>query len=229
MPEGLSADKSGLKAALAESVRSDDPVPGSAAGVRQLALLPLRQVVADEGGAEPDLSPRGAGRPKGAKNKSTLEWREYLLGRYSSPLVALAETYSRSVHDLAKEFGFWRDGPLPADPANPQPHEKRRPSPGELLELFKVQLQCAKELGPYVHQKQPLAIDGNGAGLINLIIQQGVATAQQVETAGVMSLDFVDAEPEQIQRVSGDQAGNSDVSHSDVSTQSLDSNGENNG
>lgn len=180
--------------------------------VQQLALLPLREVDADPENAEPVSTPRGAGRPPGAKNKSTKAWTEYILGRYSSPLVALAETYSRTVEDLAAALGL------------------KNPSFEQRLDLFKLQLQCAKELSPYVHQKQPLAIEGGEHGLMTLIINSGQATPQQVEKAGSMSINFIEECREcgeleycecrkQNQQVSGDDRGNSDVSHSDAVNQ----------
>ena len=47
--------------------------------------------------------PQG-GRPLGARNKSTDEWTRWLLSRYSSPLTALAELYSRPLEDLVEQL-----------------------------------------------------------------------------------------------------------------------------
>lgn len=49
--------------------------------------------------------PQG-GRPKGARNRSTEEWRRHFLARYPSPLVALGEIYSRTPAALAAELGL---------------------------------------------------------------------------------------------------------------------------
>lgn len=245
MSEGLTVETKGLKAALSECVDTSTPVPGSAAAVQPLLPLPLRQVAADEPDAEPGAAARGAGRPKGSKNKSTQEWREYLLARYASPLVALAETYSRSPLLIAAEMGYDTDGigenrngrrdrrasgfakyeglekRRRLDDRRQRPF-KRRVSHEMLLEIFKIQLQCAKELAPYVHQKQPMAIDGNGAGLINLILQTGAATAQQVAEAGVMPFHFVDGETVKDQPLIGQQGGKLDVGKSDAGNQHTD-------
>ena len=80
---------------------------------------------------------RGPGRPAGAVNKRTAAMADYLLKRYPSPLQALAETYSRSVHDLAAELGCSR------------------------LEAFQLQVRAATELAPYRHGKMPVSIDLN--------------------------------------------------------------------
>lgn len=210
MSDALTSEKPGLKAALAETVRTDAPVPGAAAA-QQLALLPLRRVVQDEENAEPVSPPRGAGRPKGAKNKSTAEWREYLLSRYSAPLIALAETYSRTLAQFAADLGFKLED-LDFD---------------QRLALFNVQLQCAKEMAPYVHQKQPIAIEGGEHGLIQLIINSGAATQQQVEKAGVMSLNFIEGESQQDQLLIGDKTGKSVADQSVVVGQSTENKEEN--
>lgn len=78
---------------------------------------------------------RTAGRPKGAKNKRTQEWADYILSQYQSPLIALAETYSRPTEELSKFLGCKK------------------------LEALNVQLSAAKEVASYVHQKMPVAVD----------------------------------------------------------------------
>lgn len=179
--------KSGMKTVLAEEVRAGVPV----AAAEQLALMPLRQVGAEDGGAEPDVSSRGAGRPKGSRNKNTEEMRRWLLGRYRSPLEVMAETFSRSMVDLAKELG-WQD-----------------PSPTQLLEILKLQLQCAKELAPYVHSKQPQAVDLGDQGLVQLIINTGAHGAAQDENASLMPLNFLDSEIVENQGLTEDGDGKS--------------------
>lgn len=220
-------EKTGIKAALAETFRPTDPVPGDVQA-EQLALLPLSKVAqADDAGADLASPARGPGRPKGSKNKSTEAWREYLASRYSAPLVALAETYSRRTFDLAVEMGYCasgvgerrgrnggdrregaKDPRLQRDERRVNGERRkndhrRRIEPEQMVDLLKVQLQCAKELAPYLHQKMPQALIGDGAGLMQLIINSGNVTAEQVEDAGVMRLDFVDVESESDQGFSG--------------------------
>lgn len=196
MSELTTGEKTGIKAVLADAAPQNSSVPGAVDAV-QLPLLPISQVgQGDAERADSVSADRGAGRPLGSKNKSTAAWREYLGVRYTSPLIAMAETYSRSVHDLARELGFTND-------------KGRTAKPEELLELFKLQLQCAKELAPYMHQKQPMAIEAQGDGLMKLVINTGGATAEQVEQAGTMRVNFVDVETMENQEVSDEKTANS--------------------
>lgn len=82
-------------------------------------------------------APRTPGRPKGARNRSTEEWRKYILSKYKSPLVMLCEVYSRPLAELKKEVNC------------------------DALDAFKLQLSAAQAAIPYLHQKQPLAIEDN--------------------------------------------------------------------
>lgn len=112
--------------------------------------------------------PQG-GRPKGARNRSTEEWRRYLLSRYQSPLVGLAEIWSRSPADLARELGLYKfhEGELVlARRLNPDGSEAFN-TDGEPLfdpvlatgEAAAMQLQARVAALPYLHQKLPQAIE----------------------------------------------------------------------
>jgi len=119
------------------------------------ALVPTHQ-------NDPDVVRTGRpGRPKGAKNKSTKEWSAFVLSRYQSPLIFLAETYSRPVVQLA--------GELACDP----------------LEAFKVQCAAAGKLAEYVHQKQPVAVQVDQKSAGTLIIQTGLPGDER-PAAGVL-------------------------------------------
>lgn len=96
--------------------------------------------------------PKG-GRPAGARNKSTEEWRAYLLARYRSPLVGLLEIASRSPRELAQQIGLYEyfqdvDGDV-----------RQRLA---VVDAFKIQVDALKAALPYLHQRQPLAIEGKG-------------------------------------------------------------------
>lgn len=143
-------EKAGIQTAVADL---HDPNQPPIMPAEQLPLLPIsevgREIAADNG-----ENPRGVGRPKGAKNRSTKEWTEYVLGQYRSPLIVLAETYSRSIADLAVDLGY----------------DLKTITPAQRKELLQLQLQCARELAPYVHQKQPMAIEAGESGLVTLVI-----------------------------------------------------------
>jgi hypothetical protein len=170
--------KIGLKTALA-GMEPTAEAPRAVA--EQMALLPLADASEGKKARELQAGYCGRGRPAGAKNKSSKEWADFLLAQYRSPLVVLAETYSRPKEDLAEELGISK------------------------AEAFKLQLHAARELAPYVHQKQPTAIDAGENGLIHLTINTGggagPAAAQEVgglvfdieENQQVINDDFADS------------------------------------
>lgn len=136
------ADKAGLQAAV-EAVGVGEP-PTVAA--HQLPLIASAAAEHDE--ALPSAAERrGPGRPPGARNRRTEEWVDYVLGQYRSPLVVLAEIYSRPIAQLVTEIGCTREDAL------------------------KIQIQAARELAPYVHQKRPLAVNVNASGVIQLVLE----------------------------------------------------------
>ena len=152
----MSDEKEGLNAAVNAAMEAfGDAEPGEK--LEQLALLPLPL---DKGSEETEIDARGRGRPKGSKNKRTEAWTEFLLSNYRSPLEALAQIVAKPVRALAKELKCSR------------------------LEAFKLQIQAAKELAPYVHQKQPTAVDLKADNAVNLAIILGDPSAQQAAQPG---------------------------------------------
>lgn len=173
--------KQGLKTAVAELHDPSKP-PVEPVVQMQLPELPL-----DSALEAWDIAPkaRGRGRPPGAKNKSTEEWREYLLTRGQSPLVVLQQTFSMSVGELALALG--KTGHLTFDQA---------------LELYKLQIMAAKELAPYLHSKMPQAVDvGGEGGLIQLVINHGAAARQGVQDAGGAAFQVLNTPDEENQLV----------------------------
>jgi hypothetical protein len=135
-----------------------DPVEGLSAAVQramlqkgQDALLPLEQL--DLLGQPPanvesaTVRVRGVGRPPGALNKRTSDWVDHILSNYPSPLVFLAKTMARPVELLAAELGASK------------------------ADAFALQIDAAKNLAPYVHQKQPLGVNVDTRGVIHLTLE----------------------------------------------------------
>lgn len=178
----MSEVKTGLKTVLAEQVSTSEPV---AAPVEQLDLLPLVDASALQKAAEKGAGPRGVGRPPGSKNKNTQEWRDFILGKYTSPLVVLAEAYSRPVHVLAAELKC------------------------SLEDAFKLQIAAAKELAPYVHQKMPQAIEAGENGLIHLTINALGGGAQAVESDQAPVVEFIQSGTVENQWLDGQQNADS--------------------
>lgn len=175
--------KEGLKTAVSELHDRNLPVPG-ADQAEQLAFLP--ELPLDSGfDRQGSAGPRGRGRPPGARNKNTEEWRKFLLSTGRSPLEVLQQTFSCSVDQLARALG--RDAPLTFEQA---------------LELYKLQVTAAKELAPYIHQKMPLALENAGEqGLIQLVIHQGAAQAAGVQNAAPEAFKILNTPDEENQLV----------------------------
>lgn len=100
---------------------------------------------------------RKAGRPKGAKNKSTKEWVEYFLNTVKeSPLIFLGRLYTEETILLSKKLNCKREDAL------------------------KMQIAAANAVLPYVHQKQPIAIETGGDELPTIQIFASPTVYQQI-------------------------------------------------
>lgn len=159
------SDPSGLVTGAALAVDAA-PRPGADVGpARQGSLFGVDPVEPDGQGALPDdleAAPRGRGRPAGSRNRSTEEWSRFILTRYRSPLLGLAELAQASPLALQAELG--------GAPS------KDKPDGCSLLEAVRIIMAAQTALAPYLHQKQPLAVDGGGVGLMQVIIQTGDGT-----------------------------------------------------
>lgn len=136
--------KSGLPTAVRDLMADSRPERQT----EQLSLLATP--AAADMAADPAQAQRaGPGRPAGSRNKSTQEWVDFIVTRYRSPLLFLAETYTRPVEQLAAELGCDRET------------------------AFKHQREAAAGLAPYLHQKQPLAVTVDAKGVVQLVIHKG--------------------------------------------------------
>jgi phage gp36-like protein len=131
------------------------------------AQLSLLETGADTDGLAQTIEQRGGpGRPKGARNKATKEIVDYLLSRYRHPLVALAETYSRPVADLARELECKKE------------------------KAFEIQQRAAEKVAEYVAQKQPQAVELQGDGVAPIALV--AAGDMQVHAQATNSLQLLD-------------------------------------
>jgi hypothetical protein len=89
---------------------------------------------------------RKIGRPPGAKNKRTEALATYLLSRYSSPLEVLMQIATRPVEELVAALGCTK------------------------IEALQEKRLAAIPCIPYLHQKQPVAIDITNRQVVNLRI-----------------------------------------------------------
>lgn len=120
---------------------------------------------------------RGRGRPVGSRNRSTTEWSRFILSRYRSPLIGLAEIASATPAELQAALG----GPPVAA------GEGEAGGGISLQACLSLIMQAQASLAPYLHQKQPLAIDAGGVGMMTIIIQKGDGT--QIEGARILPID----------------------------------------
>ena len=86
------------------------------------------------------------GRPKGALNKRTVEWAEFLLARYASPLEVLCQIANASVVELVASLGCTK------------------------LEALQEKRLAALGLAPYLHSKMPVSIDVHNRNFVYLTI-----------------------------------------------------------
>lgn len=174
--------KLGLHAAVeAATAAARDAAPAPIG--EQMPLLPLSVKGALDEAENSVPTSRGAGggrpgRPPGARNKRTQEWVDYLLSRYRSPLIALAELYSRPVQELAGELGL------------------KHPNFDQLVELLRLQVFAAKELAPYLHQKQPMAVQVDQRGVVQLVLEGGPAPAMPAPGGEGVVLEAKIVDPE---------------------------------
>ncbi len=144
-------EKVGLNAALQDTVDTTEP-PAPAAEQSALPLDLPDELLAVAAGIDRDLAMaprRRAGRPPGAKNRRTGAWSEFLLKRGSSPLMVLQDIYSLPVEELARRLNCDR------------------------IDALKLQISCAKELAPYIHQKMPVAVEVDENKVVRLVLAEG--------------------------------------------------------
>ena len=143
---------------------------------------------------EPRSGPKG-GRPKGARNKSTQAWVRYLGSRYQSPLVGLAEMWSRSPRQLAEDLELykWHEGKPVVDAGGRQVLDTGAAAA--------MQLQARIAALPYWHQRLPLAVEVKSEQLGVMLIGSLDVPGQAATTAND-DVPTLLIEPEENQQVS---------------------------
>jgi hypothetical protein len=144
---------SGVKAGLDNALDETDDEPGSEVAVQDdLFADPVNGAAASPLSALLEPQKRKAGRPPGALNERTKAVQAWLLSQNRHPLAVMAEAYSMSTIDLAKAIGMQpvqdrnKDGVPVGEPYWPQ---------GMLYDLFKLQMDMAKAVTPYVAAPMP--------------------------------------------------------------------------
>jgi hypothetical protein len=167
-------EKVGMAAAVALAIqRAGAPV--AIPEEMQLPLLPPAEI---EGEGEADgAGKRGPGRPPGARNKRTMSIVTWIERRYPSPLEAMAGAYSKNVYLLAAELGL------------------KSPTFEQLAQILEFQLRAATALAPYLHQKQPVAVQVDSRGIVRLILEQPGSGAPIAAVFGSEDTETIDIQP----------------------------------
>lgn len=166
--------ETGLKTALgeaqAEFEEEAEPVQAFLPLLPADAVAGLPQEPAARRASIAAAAPRQAGRPKGAKNKSTEAFRRLFLSKYQSPLIVLAEVYSRPVADLAAELGCTK------------------------LEAFDRQVKAADAVAPFIHGKMPVEVAVTG-DLPTLVLADPATFAAAFGNVENQALNLLDLTP----------------------------------
>lgn len=140
--------KPGLVAALDSLGATAEPSAAGEGEQLDLLAMPLPEAPGLAIGAA--VEPRGPGRPAGSRNRSTDEWRRYLLGRYGSPLERLLQVAMADTRELAKAVGL------------------------SVGAVWQEQLHAREVCARYLHQAMPQAVDLGGApaAVIQMYVDQ---------------------------------------------------------
>jgi hypothetical protein len=88
----------------------------------------------------------GPGRPAGSRNKRTLEWANYLLSKYTSPLEVLAQIATAPIDELSASLGCTK------------------------LEALQEKRLAAIALKDHLHSKMPVSVDVTNRKVVHLVI-----------------------------------------------------------
>ncbi len=165
------------------------------------------------------------GRPVGSRNKTTEQWRQYLLSKYTSPLIGLMEIYSRTALEIAQHLDL-RKRVLVEEAVEGKGGEQGTPAKygwrWDLEAAFRIQQDSMKAALPYLHQRQPLAIEQKGDKRGLLLIGD---LTQNFNAGGGDRLplpnneekqDVIDLDAEQHLEKSDDEKSESDENASDI-------------
>ena len=143
------ADKKGMKSAVELAMKAGDgaSLPGDQA--QQLSLIEPVTPPGNQPEAVQEALLRARGRPPGARNRRTEEWVEYLMTRYTSPLEGLLRLATMTLEEIMAEAKCKR------------------------LEALQERRHAMIAALPYIHQRQPIAVDVTNHKVVNLTIIDG--------------------------------------------------------
>jgi hypothetical protein len=92
---------------------------------------------------------KGRGRPKGAKNRKSQQLAKYFIEKYGDPLDALGEIINTPIDLIYEQMVLAQGGEF----------KNKRVTGRDALEFRQ---RAIMDVMPYIHGKQPIAIDVNG-------------------------------------------------------------------
>lgn len=129
------------------------------------------------------------GRPPGARNKRTDDFKRYLLGFGQHPAITMMQIQSTPPEVLVEAS------------QQPKVHSFRKDGTANLVtermtyaEAQSLRIRCAEGLLPYLESKQPVAVDMTFTGVSDLFIE-GV-THTRGEMADLIEGDFMPVDDE---------------------------------
>jgi len=141
----------GLKTAVETVLDRLDAPPGAEQAEQidledLLGMPPRPAPTSPAPGADP-AGARRPGRPPGSRNRRTEAWCDYILARYASPLEVLAQIAVARVDDLTSQLACTK------------------------LEAMQEKRHAAIALAPFLHQRQPLAVNLTERKVVYLTIE----------------------------------------------------------
>jgi hypothetical protein len=155
---------------------------------------------------------KARGRPPGARNRSTEEFVRFFLSQHRAPMSVLGNIVSQPLGDLVDQLQAMSDkhkGWRPGSDTRDGYWERIQINP---LEVLRLQRDAAVALMPYIHKKQPMALELDDKR------QPGIVLLGSLDMPGLGDPDDL-ALPlppiEENQRVIGADRGRSDGDKSD--------------
>lgn len=195
--EALQLDQAADDLAKARAAGAEN---GGAAEAEQVELFPGASVfgkVRAPGGGE--IRHAGPGRPRGSLNRRTRDLAEYATKLGGNPILKLIEIVATPIDVIAATLGCKK------------------------IEAADYWRKCAADLGPYIEQKLPTAVQLTGANAGMLVINLGGPVGES--SAGldlrVVAQNFADAdrliEAEKLNEISdGDSASHDPPPHDEA-------------
>lgn len=131
------------------------------------------------------------GRPPGARNKRTDDFKRYLLGFGQHPAITMMQIQSTPPEILIEAS------------QQPKVHSFRKDGTENIVtermtyaEAQSLRIRCAEGLLPYLESKKPVAVDMTFSGVADLIIQGVTHTDGEIEE--MLEGDFREIQDEEI-------------------------------